>query len=97
MASPITVGVAVVTIAVPNIKRVSITFQNTSATQVIYIKKIFPIGTTIVSAADYQVELQPITALVDGSDSFTTNSTAGFMAIASAAAGTLAVYETSRT
>ena len=97
MASPITVGAAAITVAAANRNRVSIRFQNTSATQVIYIKKIPPTGVvTVVSATDYEVELEPVTTFVDGSESFITNSTAGFQAIASAAAGVLAIYETSR-
>lgn len=96
MASPVTIGTTAIVVAPINKKRSLIRFQNTSATQVIYIKKVPITGTfTVVSAADYEVLLEPITALVDGGDAFETNSVASFMAIASAAAGTLAVYETS--
>lgn len=97
MASPITIGAAAITVAVANRNRVSIRFQNTSATQVIYLKKIPSTGVvTVVSATDYEIALQPVTALVDGSESFITNSISGFQAIASAAAGVLAIYETVR-
>lgn len=97
MASPITIGVAAVLVTPVNKKRVLIRFQNTSPTQVIYLKKVPITGTTTtVSAADYEIELQPVTTLVDGSDAFETNAVNSFIAISSAAAGVLAIYETSK-
>jgi hypothetical protein len=97
MASPLTIGTTATVVALVNRSRVNIRFQNTSPTQVIYIKKIPLTGTyTAVSSTDYEVALQPVTALVEGGEAFETNSVASFMAISSAAAGVLAVYETSK-
>lgn len=96
MASPIVVGTAAM-VAVPiNVNRGIVRFQNTSATQIIYIKKIPLSGSYgVVSATDYEVRLLPDDAVSTG-DYFETNSIASFMAISSAAAGSLSIYETSK-
>lgn len=97
MASPIGVGVAASIVAVVNRNRADIRFQNTSATQTIYIKKIPLSGSvTTVSATDYEIRLLPDSATDVAGEAFITNSVASFMAIATAAGGTLAVYETNR-
>ena len=94
MASPITVGVTTVVVAPVNKKRVSIRFQNAGAT-IIYIKKVPVTGVYwAVSATDYEVMLAvPAAGTVEF---FETNSIASFIAISSAAAGVLAIYETSK-
>ena len=93
MASPLTIGVATVVVAPVNTKRVSIRFQNGGAT-IIYLKKVPVSGVYwAVSATDYEVMLAvPAAGAVEF---FETNSTASFIAISSAAAGVLAIYETS--
>ena len=93
MASPITVGIATVVAAPVNKNRVSIRFQNGGAT-IIYIKKVPVSGVYwAVSATDYEVMLAvPGAGAVEF---FETNSTASFIAVGNAAAGVLAIYETS--
>ena len=94
MASPITIGIATVVVAPINKKRVSIRFQNTGAT-IIYLKKVPTNGAYwAVSAADYEVMLAvPAAGTIEF---FETNSTASFIAISSAAAGVLSIYETNK-
>lgn len=95
MASPITVGVVAIVVAPINKKRAAIKFQNTSPTQIIYIKKIPLSGAfSTVSATDYEFKLSPLAEPTEGAESFETNSIASFMAISSAAGGILAIYET---
>lgn len=95
MASPLPIGIAVVVIAPVNRKRAGIRFQNTSATQTIYIKKIPRSGAyTPVSATDYEIRLLPDSATDVAGEALQTNSTSSFEAIASAAGGLLAVCET---
>lgn len=96
MASPLTIGTTASIIALVNTKRNSIRFQNTSsASQIIYIKKIPLTGTTTtVSPTDYDVRLFAGVLAEGLEEAFETQSVASFMAISSAAAGTLAVYET---
>jgi len=95
MASPLVIGTTAVVIALVNKQRANIRFQNTSATQIIYIKKIPLTGTyTVVSATDYDLKMLPDSATGEGGEPFETNSVCSFMAISSAAAGTIAVFET---
>ena len=95
MASPLVVGTTSVVVAPINTSRASLQIQNTSATQTIYIKKIPISGSfTVVSATDYEMLLTPATAAAG--DAFVTNSVASFMAIASAAGGAVAIYETNK-
>ena len=95
MASPLVVGTTVTVVAPVNRRRADIRFQNTSATQTVYLKKIPLTGTTTaVSTTDYEIRLLPDSATDVAGEAFITNSIASFMAIATAAAGSLAVYET---
>jgi len=97
MASPLVVGTTSVVVAPINTSRASLQIQNTSATQTIYIKKIPISGSfTVVSATDYEMLLTPATATAAAGDAFVTNSVASFMAIASAAGGAVAIYETNK-
>jgi len=97
MASPITLGTTAIIVVPINKKRANIRFQNTSATQTVYIKKIPLTGPfTTVSITDYDVRMLPDSATGEGGEPFETNSIASFMAIASAAAATLAIYETNK-
>jgi len=95
MSSPITVGVAAI-VAVPiNRNRASVRFQNTSPSQILYLKRIPLEGPySVVSATDYDVRMLPDSATGEGGEPFETKSIASFMVVASAAAGTLAVFET---
>ena len=94
MASPIIIGITPVTVVPINTKRSIVRLQNTGVTT-ITIKKIPLDGPfTPVSITDYDVLLGPLAAPGEGGEAFETNSTASFMAIASAAAGSLAIYET---
>jgi len=95
MASPVTIGTSAVVVVPVNKDRVSIRFQNTSATQTIYIKKIPLEGAfSVVSVTDYDVRMLPDSSTGEGGEPFETSSIASFMAISSAAAGTIAIYET---
>lgn len=94
MASPLTISTTASIVALVNKRRNSIRFQN-SGTTTIYIKKIPIAGTTTtVSVTDYEVLLAPSTSAGEAGEAFVTDSVASFMAISSAAAGILAVYET---
>lgn len=98
MASPVTVGTTAIVVVLAHANRASIRFQNTSATQTIYIKRIPSSGTyTVVSATDYDVRMLPDSATGEGGAPFDTASTAAFMAVSSAASGSLAMFETTRT
>jgi len=95
MASPIVVGTTAIVAVVANPKRAGLRFQNVSATQTLYFKRIPATGTyTIVSATDYDFRMLPDSATGEGGEPFETNSVASFMVISSAAAGSLAVFET---
>jgi len=94
MASPIVVGVSAI-VAVPvKRKRALVRFQNVGATT-LYVKKLPLEGAfSVVSPTDFEVILLPATGTAEGGDAFETNSIASFMAVSSAAAGSLAIYET---
>jgi hypothetical protein len=94
MTSPIVVGVAAI-VAVPIHKARSIVrFQNVGVTT-IYLKKVPLSGAfSVVSPTDFEIILLPATGTAEGGDAFETNSIASFMAISSAAAGSLSIYET---
>jgi len=95
MASPITVGTTAIVVALANLSRADIRFQNTSLTQTIYLKRVPSTGLfTPVSTTDYDVRMLPDSATGEGGEPFETNSVSAFQAISSAAAGTLAIYET---
>jgi hypothetical protein len=95
MASPITVGTTAAVVVLQNLSREGVRFQNTSATQTIYLKRVPSSGLfTPVSATDYDVRMLPDSATAEGGAPFSTNSVSAFQAISSAAAGVLAVYET---
>jgi len=97
MISPLPIGIFAVTVAVVNKHRSLIRFQNTSAAQVIYLKKIPLAGViTPVSFSDYEVILFPLASVTEVGDDFSTNSISGFQAISSAIGGTLAIYETQK-
>jgi len=95
MASPVTLGTTAAVVLLPNLSRAGVRFQNTSATQTIYLKRVPSEGLyTAVSTTDYDVRMLPDSATGEGGEPFETNSVSGFQAIASAAAATLAIYET---
>jgi len=96
MASPLTVGVAAI-IAVPrNDRRVKVRFQNTSPTQTLYFVKQPTTAVAIPSATNYEFLLAPGTTAEVNEAYIETNSTSQFNVVASAAAATLAVFETVR-
>ena len=95
MASPITIGITPIVVILSNTSRVVVRFQNTSPTQTIYIKRVPNEGLfTPVSITDYDVRMLPDSATGEGGEPFETNSVSAFQAVASAAAGTLAIFET---
>ena len=95
MASPIVVGTTAIVAVPANASRNNIRFQNTSSTQTIYLKRIPTTGAYgIVSTTDYDIRLLPDTATAEGGEPFETQSTASFMVISSASAGSLAIFET---
>ena len=97
MASPITVGATAMAAALANPRRVSIRFQNASATQTLYFVRQIGTVANVPSATNYEFSLTPGSVVFDTNVANTsTNSTAQFNVVASAAAGVLAIYETSR-
>lgn len=94
MANPIIIGTTAIVVASINKRRVDIRFQNVGTTT-IYIKKIPISGAySIVSTSDFEVKLLPGSTDAESGEAFDTNSIASFMAVSSAANGSLAIYET---
>lgn len=96
--TPITVWVTAIMVAPSKTNRVSIRFQNVSATQTLYfVRQISLTVTNIPSATNYEFSLEPGSAVYeDNLANITSNSTAQFNCVSSAAAGSLAIYETTR-
>lgn len=92
MVSPVNVGLTATTVALANTSRRSIRFQNVGAT-IIYLKKN-ELNGTLVSPFDYEVLLAPLAALVESSESYTSESMHSFSAISIGACGQLAIFET---
>jgi len=93
MASPISMGTSAIVVIPSNVSRFGVRFQNVSATQIIYLKRIPTSGAyAIVSATDYDVRILPSGS--EDQDPFETKSTASFMAVASASGAHLAIFET---
>lgn len=95
MASPVTIGVTAIVAVPKNTKRVSVRFQNTSLIQTLYFVRQIGTHPNIPSITNYEVALFPTTAVFDPNEAaFESNSTAQWNVVASAAAGSLAIYET---
>ena len=97
MITPITVGITAM-IAVPaNPKRSSIRFQNVSVTQTLYFVRQIGTIPNVPSITNFEFSIAPESVVFDPNDAnATTDSTAQFNVVASAAAGSLAIYETSK-
>ena len=95
MASPITVGVTAMTAVAANPRRVSVRFQNASATQTLYFVRQIGTIPNVPSVTNYEFSLTPGSAVFDSNVAHTaTDSTVAFNVVSSAAAGVLAIYET---
>lgn len=97
MASPIVVGATAIVAVAANPNRVSIRFQNASATQTLYFVRQIGTVSSVPSVTNYEFSLTPGSVVFDNNvANISTNSTAQFNVVASAAAGSLAIYETSK-
>jgi hypothetical protein len=91
MSSPLTVGATAIVAVPANRHRVDVRFQNTGAT-ILYLARA-PI---VPTALNYEIMLAIPTAGEINEAFISTNSTAQFNVLSSAAAGVLAIYETNR-
>jgi len=94
MASPVTVGTVASVVALKNVNRSIIRFQNVGTTT-INLKKIPLSGPfSTVSTSDFEIQLFPSSSNKEAGEAFETNSIASFMAISSSSGGALAIFET---
>lgn len=91
MATPISVGVTAVVAVLRNPKRVQVLFQNTGATTLYFYR-----NPNIPSTTSFEFQLNPGTTATNENSKLITDSIAQFNVISSAAAGVLAIFETTR-
>jgi hypothetical protein len=85
--SPQTVGLIAITIP-RNRNRVNIRFQNTGTT-ILYVSR-----SNLVSATNFEFTIPAPTLTEPSESNITTNSTSAFYVVSSAAAGQIAIFET---
>ena len=94
MASPIVVGTTAIVAVSRNTNRIKVRFQNTGATQTLYFTRQIGAVSNVPSATNYEFLLAPGTVAEVNEAYIETNSTAQFNVVSSAAAGSLAIFET---
>jgi len=95
MITPITVGTTAIMAVPANQKRVGIRFQNNSTTQTLYFVRQIGATPNVPSVTNFEFSLAPASVVFDPNDANTiTDSVAQFNVVSSAAAGSLAIYET---
>jgi hypothetical protein len=94
MASPIVVGTIAIIAVAKNTRRDKVRFQNTGATQTLYFTRQIGTVANTPSVTNYDFLLAPGTAAEVNESYIETNSISQFNVVSSAAAGSLAIFET---